>query len=87
MLDQIHVRTIFPVKGHFLNTTLWPTNAIIHPGQHWLGSLRLASACLAACTYACTMPSWLYRSSTSVSLTPTLQACPTVSGTTGTASP
>jgi hypothetical protein len=33
MLDQIHVRTIFPVKGHFLNTTLWPTNAIIHPGE------------------------------------------------------
>ncbi|EDQ91335.1 uncharacterized protein MONBRDRAFT_1409, partial [Monosiga brevicollis MX1] len=32
ILNQVHIGTDFPVRGHFLNTTLWPTNAVIHPG-------------------------------------------------------
>eukprot|EP00049_Salpingoeca_infusionum_P004883 m.85048 g.85048 ORF g.85048 m.85048 type:complete len:419 (+) comp12772_c0_seq1:297-1553(+) len=32
ILNSIHRNTKFTVGGHFLNTTLWCTNAIIHPG-------------------------------------------------------
>eukprot|EP01147_Barroeca_monosierra_P003913 gene3912-6393_t len=32
ILNTIHKQTKFTVGGHFLNTTLWCTNAIIHPG-------------------------------------------------------
>eukprot|EP00049_Salpingoeca_infusionum_P005690 m.95314 g.95314 ORF g.95314 m.95314 type:complete len:407 (+) comp13055_c0_seq3:200-1420(+) len=31
-LTALHDETVFSCKGHFLNTTLWPTNAVIHPG-------------------------------------------------------
>jgi hypothetical protein len=33
MLNLIHDQTRFPARGHFLVTTLWPTNCVIHPGQ------------------------------------------------------
>ncbi|EGD79730.1 hypothetical protein, variant [Salpingoeca rosetta] len=32
ILNTVHKHTKYSVGGHFLNTTLWCTNAIIHPG-------------------------------------------------------
>eukprot|EP00043_Microstomoeca_roanoka_P021353 m.255133 g.255133 ORF g.255133 m.255133 type:complete len:405 (-) comp19135_c0_seq1:258-1472(-) len=31
-LTRLHDDTAFHCRGHFLTTTLWPTNAVIHPG-------------------------------------------------------
>ena len=45
-LTRLHDDTVFNCRGHFLMTTLWPTNAVIHPGACCVGVLCVVCGCV-----------------------------------------
>ena len=79
ILNDIHILTKFPVEGHFLVTTLWPTNCIIHTGK--------GRSARPAARFDTVAPALDHRGCSPGLHSPLCQASATASGTTGMASP